>query len=122
MSNICSACGKTHEAATFCPYCNTPVKKEIIKTGRIKDTPENRAKGLKEYKVIGQEDEWLNGGRFDKTSLQNMLNYYANQGWIVKEISASKSFGIFFGTPRDEMIIILERDLFLDTSKLERIE
>ncbi|PKG32282.1 DUF4177 domain-containing protein, partial [Methanoregula sp.] len=62
--------------------------------------------------VIGQEDEWLNGGRFDKTSLEKMLNHYARDGWILKDISASKTVGIFFGTPRDEMIIVLERDLF----------
>lgn len=112
MTKTCPSCGKTHEAAERCPYCNTPVRKEKIEHGQIPDTPENRAKSLKEYKVIGQEDEWLNGGRFDKISLENMLNHYARNGWTVKEISASKTFGIFFGTPRDELLIILERDLF----------
>ena len=72
---------------------------------------------MKEYKVIGQEDEWLNGGRFDKSSLENMLNNYARDGWIVKEIASSKTFGIFFGTPRDELLIILERDLFYSQEK-----
>jgi len=100
-----------------CPWCGHAAPKSIESKPtltRLPDTPENRLKNLKEYKIIGQEDEWLNGGRFDKVSMENMLNSYARQGWIVKEISSSKTYGIFFGTPRDEMLIVLERDMFYE--------
>jgi uncharacterized Zn finger protein (UPF0148 family) len=115
VKNFCKACGTELIAGKeFCPKCL--VRVPVVESKKIypKDTPENRAKKMKEYKVIGQEDTWLNGGRFDKTSLENMLNFYALEGWTVKEISASKTVGVFFGTPRDEMIIILERDMPLE--------
>ena len=67
---------------------------------------------MKEYKVIGQEDIWMQGGRFDKTSLENMINSYALDGWTVKDISASKTWGMI--VQRDEMIVILERDMPLE--------
>lgn len=93
----------------FCPNCLVRVidyvDPKIFQMPRLKDTPENRAKNIKEYKVVGQEDTWLNGGRFDKISLQNMLNSYALQGWHVREISASKTLGVITGLARDEMII-----------------
>jgi hypothetical protein len=114
--SYCVNCGEQIITGTgVCPKCqgtNFGDKKDIVcKKTYLKDTPENRAKKMSEYKVIGQEDEWLNGGRFDKYSLEKMLNHYALEGWKVREISASKTYGIFFGTPRDEMIIILERDM-----------
>jgi len=113
--NFCKSCGtELIPGKEFCPKCLIRIPVAISKKQYPKDTPENRAKMMKEYKVIGQEDTWLNGGRFDKTSLENMLNFYALEGWTVREISASKTFGVFFGTPRDEMIIILERNLPLE--------
>jgi hypothetical protein len=66
---------------------------------------------MKEYKVIGMEDTWLAGGRFDRSSMEKMLNHYALDGWKVREISASKTLGIITGLSRDEMIVILERDM-----------
>ena len=43
-----------------------------------------------------------------------MLNSYASDGWTVKEITSSKTVGVIFGTPRDELIIILEREMPLE--------
>ena len=114
MMVVCKKCSKNFAAGcNTCPYCGHKV--EIVpKVLNVPDTPENRLKNLKEYKIIGQEDEWLNGGRFDKNSMENMLNSYARQGWRVREMISSKTFGVFFGTPRDEMMIVLERDMFYD--------
>jgi hypothetical protein len=110
--NFCKACGKPlMPNLKKCGWCDTPLELPP-RVRRLPDTPQNRARNLKEYKIVGQEDEWLNGGRFDKISMENMLNSYAAQGWIVREMSSSKTFGVFFGTPRDEMMIVLERDMF----------
>jgi hypothetical protein len=118
---VCKACGtELIPGKEFCPKCLVRVLEPVVVKGQKGypvDNPENRAKKMKEYKVIGQEDEWLNGGRFDKKSMENMLNHYALDGWAVREISSSKTFGIFFGTPRDEIIIILERDMPLDPTR-----
>lgn len=116
---ICKSCGsELVPGNAFCPKClvrvidySPPEPAGLVKMPVLKDTPENRAKHLKEYKVVGMEDTWLNGGRFDKFSLQNMLNSYASDGWRVREISASKTLGVITGLARDEMIVILERDL-----------
>jgi hypothetical protein len=112
--SYCLNCGENVITGTpVCPKCQG-VKfgdKKDIPPKKIKDTSENRAKNLKEYKVVGQEDQWLDGGRFDKNSLERMLNHYALDGWRVREISTSKTVGVFFGTHRDEMIIVLERDM-----------
>jgi hypothetical protein len=70
-----------------------------------------RGRGLKEYKVISAEDRWLIGGRFDKQSLQNMLNSYAVHGWSVNMMTINKTTGLFTGWSRDEMMIVLERDV-----------
>lgn len=106
--NYCTACGaELIPGKEFCPKCLV----RVSVTSQIqypKDTQENRAKKMKEYKVIGQEDRWLIGGRFDKRSLEKMLNFYALEGWTVKAIEASKTVGMFLETPRDEIIIILE--------------
>lgn len=112
---FCKSCGaELIPGKEFCPKCliRVPPSLAMKQKDIIEDTPENKAKNLKEYKIISQEDEWLNGGRFDKTSMENMLNSYAKKGWRVKVIASSKTFGVFFGTPRDEMIIVLERDMF----------
>jgi len=117
MNVTCKKCSKSFaEGCITCPWCGQPVPTPThieVKIPKLPDTPENRAKKLKEYKIIGQDDEWLNGGRFDKTSMENMLNFYARQGWVVKEMASSKIFGFLIGgTNRDEMVIVLERDMF----------
>jgi hypothetical protein len=121
--SFCSSCGESVITGTkICPKCNGTTfssklshiaisKEDLAK--RPKDTPENRAKKLMEYLVIGQENEWFTGDRFDRLSLEKMLNHYALDGWTVKEMTTSPTFGVIFGTPRDEMIIILERDMRL---------
>jgi hypothetical protein len=112
---FCKSCGTQFvEGNPFCPKCLIRAPDEMIPKDYPQDTPENRAKKMREYKVIGMEDTWFNGGRFDKMSLENMLNHYALDGWKVREISASKTLGVISGLARDEMIIILERDMPLE--------
>lgn len=113
---FCKHCGKQFDSTIACPYCGTKVPVPKVET-----PAEHRAmlkgRGLMEYKVIGAEDEWLHGGRFDKTSLESMLNSYAEHGWRVKEMVIGKTTGLLMGFSRDEMMIVLEREMdFIDMS------
>ncbi len=62
---------------------------------------------LKEYKVLTQKDKWFSG-KFDPERLEEALNAYAQQGWVVKA-SATATMPGGFGGNREEIIIILER-------------
>ncbi len=61
----------------------------------------------KEYKVLTQKDKWFSG-KFDPANLEEALNAYAEQGWVVKAATTAAITGLMSGN-RDEMIIILER-------------
>ncbi len=60
----------------------------------------------KEYKVLTQKDKWFSG-KFDPAQLEEALNAYADQGWIVKSATTASIPG--FGGNRDELVVILER-------------
>ena len=62
---------------------------------------------MKEYKVLTQKDKWFSG-KFDPAVLEQAINSYANQGWEVKTATTAQIPG--FGGPREECLIILERE------------
>lgn len=64
---------------------------------------------MKQYKVLSQKDKWFSG-KFDPQRLEESINSYAQQGWIVKAAFSADMPGII-GHSRDEAIIILERDI-----------
>jgi len=63
--------------------------------------------GFKEYKVLWSRDK-LFEGKFDVARLEEALNYFARQGWVVKAMSTPhlKDFG---GGTKEEVVILLER-------------
>lgn len=63
---------------------------------------------MKEYKVLTQKDKWFSG-KFDPAVLEQAINSYAKQGWVVKTATTAQIPG--FGGPREECLIILERDV-----------
>ena len=63
---------------------------------------------MKQYKVLTQKDKWFSG-KFDPARLEDAINAYAQQGWIVKAAFTAEIPGIM-GHSREEAIIILERD------------
>ena len=63
---------------------------------------------MKQYKVLTQKDKWFSG-KFDPQKLEQALNSYAQQGWVVIA-SASASVNGLIGGNREEMVIIMERD------------
>ena len=63
---------------------------------------------MKEYKVLTQKDKWFSG-KFDPQKLEQAINAYAQQGWIVKAAFSAEIPGVF-GASREEAIVILERE------------
>lgn len=93
---------------------NTPAT--TVQTTNASDNPEPQkeptpmpvsASTTKEYKVLTQKDKWFSG-KFDPAKLEEALNAYAEQGWVVKAATTAAITGLMSGN-RDEMIIILER-------------
>ena len=64
---------------------------------------------MKQYKVLTQKDKWFSG-KFDPQKLEGALNAYAEQGWHVVT-TATASINGMLGKNRDEMIVILEREV-----------
>lgn len=62
---------------------------------------------MKEYKVLSQKDKFFSG-KFDPQLLENAVNAYAEQGWEVVSM-ATASIPVF-GGPRDEVIVLLQRN------------
>jgi hypothetical protein len=116
--NFCMACGtELIPGKEVCPKCSVRVPGVPIVTGKMqypKDTPENRAKKMKEFKVIGMEDAWslVDGGKFNKQLMEEILNSYGFEGWSVKAIATRQIPGIASLT--NESMIILERDMPLE--------
>ena len=63
---------------------------------------------MKEYKVLSQKDKWFSS-KFDPQKLEEAINAYAKQGWVLKSAFSADIPGVFGGT-RNEAIIVLERD------------
>ena len=61
----------------------------------------------KSYKVLTTKDPFFKG-KFELTSLEGALNYYAGQGWVVRSMGHPMIQG-FSGAPKEELIILLER-------------
>ena len=63
----------------------------------------------KVYKVISTKDGWFTS-EFNTIKIENILNQYACQGWAVKSCVTAEVPGLF-NTTREEIIIILEKDI-----------
>ena len=64
---------------------------------------------MKEYKVLSQKDKWFSG-KFDPLRLEQAINAYAQQGWVVKAAFTAEIPGIMSHS-REEAIGILEREV-----------
>jgi hypothetical protein len=67
----------------------------------------HEATGLKEYKVLTSKDKIFDG-KFDLGRLEEALNHFAREGWIVKAMS-NPQVKNFTGGMQEEIVIILER-------------
>jgi hypothetical protein len=59
-----------------------------------------------EYKVITQKDRMF-GGKFNPERVQEALNSYADEGWVLKGV-ATATFPTMTGG-REELVMFLER-------------
>jgi Domain of unknown function (DUF4177) len=62
---------------------------------------------VKQYKVLTQKDKWFEG-KFDLAKLEEALNHYAHQGWVVRAMSTPHVMG-FTGVSKEEIVVLLER-------------
>lgn len=62
-----------------------------------------------QYKILTQKDRWF-GGKFDPNRVEEALNAYAQEGWRLSE-AVTASFPGFMSGNREELIIILEREV-----------
>lgn len=66
------------------------------------------AKQQKEYKILSQKDKWYSG-KFSPETLENAINAYAEEGWMVIAAFSADIPGVFSAN-RNEAIVIMERD------------
>lgn len=69
--------------------------------------PHHAAGGAKEYKLLTQKDKYFEG-KFEFSKLEDALNHYARQGWVVRTMATPQIAG-FSGGPREEVVVLLER-------------
>jgi len=62
---------------------------------------------MKQYKVLTQKDRFF-AGKFDPEKLENAINSYASEGWVVVSV-ATASIPSITGT-REELIVVMERE------------
>jgi hypothetical protein len=118
----CSQCGYVIvNPSQPCPSCGNKVPNNsemssqapqwFVENNFSHATIPNGEIGMKQrrYKVLTQKDKWFSS-KFDPNALEGALNAYAEQGWRVISCATAEIPGIFGGTNREEMIIIMERE------------
>ncbi|MFO0952307.1 MAG: DUF4177 domain-containing protein [Isosphaeraceae bacterium] len=63
--------------------------------------------GVKQYKLLTPKDRYFDG-KFDLERLEQALNHYAREGWVVKGVATPHIAG-FSGGEREQLVILLER-------------
>lgn len=112
---FCSNCGaELISGMDVCLKCHTPILPVVAgKKEYPKDTPENRAKKMKEFKVIVFDEVADSAkGKYDKARLETMLNTLGPEGWSLKNARLRQIPGLVSSTI--EHIMIFERDMPLE--------
>lgn len=131
--HFCDSCGADLiPGKEFCPQCLLRVavvvpaaEKTMNKKQYPKDTPENHAKKMKEFKVVVVQDKILfslgaaltlnpkNVVTYQTQNLEDKLNDLGLEGWCIKHVEKRR----VLDRPTDtifESIVFLERDLPLE--------
>jgi len=69
--------------------------------------PPAPAPEARQYKILTPKDKYFDN-KFDLTRLEDALNHYAKQGWVVRSMATPHITG-FSGGAREELVILLER-------------
>ncbi len=67
----------------------------------------DHAHAVHEYKLLTPKDKYFDG-KFEFSRLEDALNHYARQGWVVKTMSTPHVKG-FSGAPEEWIVVVLER-------------
>jgi hypothetical protein len=65
------------------------------------------ASGIKQYKLLTPKDKYFEG-KFDLERLEQALNHFAKDGWVVRSMATPHVAG-FSGGEREQLIVLLER-------------
>jgi Domain of unknown function (DUF4177) len=98
--------------ASACPKCGEPLTEQSKNTAIEKVAKEGlqpkecKVSDVREYKIVSIWANLIltNTGMFDASSIENVLNEHAPEGWYLSEIVNTDI------TSRQVMLIILERD------------
>ena len=90
-----------------CPDCTLYERIDFLPTPPPAPSFQHVEQLRKEYKVLTQKDKWFTG-KFDPEKLEEALNAYAGQGWVVKTAATASIHGMLGGN-REELVVILER-------------
>ena len=63
---------------------------------------------MKKYKILTQKDRFF-GGKFDPQKLEAAINSCVPEGWKVRAVTTATFPG--FGSNREEMIVVLEKEI-----------
>ena len=69
--------------------------------------PDHANGQARQYKVLTSKDRYFEG-KYEFGRLEDALNFYARQGWVVRGMATPHVTG-FSGGPREELMILLER-------------
>lgn len=70
-------------------------------------SPHPESASIKQYKILTPKDKYFEG-KFDLEKLEQALNHFARQGWVVKGMSTPHVAG-FSGGDKEVLVIVLER-------------
>jgi hypothetical protein len=68
---------------------------------------EPRPEGTREYKLLTPKDKYFDG-KYEFGKMEEAINYYGRQGWVVKAMSAPKVKG-YSGALEDIVVVLFER-------------
>ena len=88
------------------PLETNPLPFEVHATGFTTEEGQP-ATSTREYKVLTQRDKFF-AGKFDFGRLEDAINYYARQGWVVRGLVTPQVTG-FSGGPKEEIMVLLEK-------------
>lgn len=88
-----------------------PVAETSSATAEQNDSSSNfvahEPKARKEYKIICSRDK-LFDGKFDIVRLEEAINFFARDGWVVKSM-CTPHLKMFSETAKEEVVVLLER-------------
>jgi Domain of unknown function (DUF4177) len=95
-------------AVAVATHVQEPVHHELTPAfTALPQTFEHADNPVRQYKVLTSKDRFFEG-KYEFARLEDALNHYARQGWVVRAMATPHVTG-FSGGPREELVILMER-------------